>query len=119
MEQITSEEKNIAMMSHLLCLFFGVVPALLIWLLKKDESEFINKSAKEALNFQITYIIYTFIIVFASIFISIITLGFGVFLVYPLIFVLIAIDYVFIIIASIEVNKGNHYEYPLTIRIIK
>ena len=53
----TSDEKTMAILCHVLTLFFWIFPPLIIYLLKKDESSFIADHAKESMNFQITWAI--------------------------------------------------------------
>jgi len=51
-ENVTQDDKSIAMLVH----FSGVISILgplVIWLLKKDQSEYVNVNGKIALNFQI------------------------------------------------------------------
>lgn len=50
----TSDEKTMALLSHVLTLVAGFVAPLIIYLLKKDQSTFIADHARESLNFQIT-----------------------------------------------------------------
>ena len=57
----SKDDCNIAMLAHLLGIFFGFLAPLVIWLVKKDESRFIGEQAKEALNFQITMTLACFI----------------------------------------------------------
>ncbi|WP_282937858.1 DUF4870 domain-containing protein [Paenibacillus sp. RC67] len=106
---VSSEERNLALLSHVLCIIIGVIAPLIIWLIKKDESAYVAEHAKESLNFQISMIIYSFVaglLCFAVI-------GF---VLLPLVglFALICI-----IIATVRASKGQIYEYPLTIRLIK
>src|SRR4030095_9025957 len=58
----TSEEKTLAILSHVLCLVAGFVAPLVIYLIKKDESPYVSAHAKESLNFQITLWIAIFIL---------------------------------------------------------
>ena len=57
------EEKTWGMLCHLLALTGLVIPIgvivgpLIMWLVKKDESEFVDYHGKESLNFQITMMI--------------------------------------------------------------
>ena len=53
----TQEEQTMGMLSHLLGIFTGFLGPLIIWLIKKDESKYIDEQAKEALNFQIAALI--------------------------------------------------------------
>jgi len=48
----TSDEKTMAILSHVLTLFFWILPPLIIYLLKKDESSFTIKMIK---NVDIAY----------------------------------------------------------------
>ena len=56
----TDNDKNIATITHLGGILFSLIPALIVWLLKKDDSAYIAIQAKEALNFQITILIAQF-----------------------------------------------------------
>lgn len=89
--------------------FGNILAPLLIWLLKKQESAFVEKEAKEALNFQISVSIYT---VIAAILV-IVLLGF------ILVPVLLLFDVIVMVLAAISVASGTPYRYPLTIRFIK
>lgn len=53
----SNDDKNIATMTHLGGTLFSFLPALIVWLLKKDDNAYIAAQAKEALNFQITVIL--------------------------------------------------------------
>jgi len=55
--ELTSEDRNLAVVAHLLGILTMFVGALIIWLIKKDDSPFVDDQAKEAINFQITIFI--------------------------------------------------------------
>jgi len=102
----TSEERTMAILSHVLCVVVWLFPPLIIYLIKKDESAYVTAHAKESLNFQITVGIVYFIL-----FVSVI----GWFLLWlPWIVAL-----VFEIIATIKASESKLYKYPLSIRLIK
>lgn len=103
-----SDDKNIATVTHLGGTVFSFIPALIVWILKKDDSAYIADQAKEALNFQITVLIAQFI---AGI-LAIILIGF---LFMGIIWIL---NVVFCIIAAIASSKGETYRYPLCLRLI-
>ena len=108
-EQISKDARTWAMLCHLLAIFTGFIAPLVIWLIKKEEDPFIDSQGKEALNFQITVamaMIVAWLLCFASI---------GVFLV-PAVAI---VDIVFCVLATIKVNSGQAYRYPLSIRLIK
>lgn len=86
----------------------GIIGPLIIWQIKKDQHSFVDQHGKEALNFQISMLIYGVIaglLMMACI---------GIFLL-PL--VMIA-DVVFVTIAAIKAGQGESYRYPATIRFI-
>ncbi|HIJ52754.1 MAG TPA: DUF4870 domain-containing protein [Planctomycetes bacterium] len=87
----------------------GVIAPLIIWQIKKDEHTFVNEQGKEAVNFQISILIYEIVaglLIFACV---------GAFLL-PAVMIF---DIVFLVIAAIKTNNGLHYRYPLCIRFIK
>jgi uncharacterized Tic20 family protein len=89
--------------------FGSIIGPLVIWLIKKNESPFVDDQGKESLNFQITVIIAAFICGV----LMLILIG---------IFLLIALGIttlIFIIIASMKANNGEAYRYPFAIRFIK
>ena len=55
----TSDERTFAILSHILAIVpgIGIFGPLVIWLIKKDESSFVEANAKESLNFQLTMLI--------------------------------------------------------------
>jgi uncharacterized Tic20 family protein len=104
----TSDEKNIATVTHLGGTVFSFIPGLLVWILKKDDSTYIADQAKEALNFQITVLIAQFIAgVLAIILIGFLFMG-----------IIWLLNVVFCIIAAISSSKGETYRYPFCLRLI-
>jgi len=112
---VNKEERTWGMLCHLLALtgfiipFGSIIGPLVIWLIKKDEMEFVNDQGKESVNFQLTMLI-AFII---SAILMLVAIGF-------LLLVILAIfDVVVVIIASIKANDGVRYRYPYAIRFLK
>ncbi len=105
----SNDDRNLAMLAHLLGIVSGFVGALIIWLIKKDQSAFIDEQGKEALNFQIT-VMLAFVCSWILMFVLI-----GMLLM-PL--VLIG-NLVFCILAAVAVSKGEHYKYPFALRLLK
>jgi uncharacterized Tic20 family protein len=89
--------------------FGHIVGPLVIWLIKKDELSFVDEEGKESLNFQISITIYGII----SAILCFILIGFF------LLLVLIVVHIILIILATVKASNGEHYRYPLTIRLIK
>ncbi len=82
---------------------------LIVWLLKRGDSPEIDEHGKEALNFQISMLLYNLV---AGVF-CLILVGF-VFLA-----ILWVLNAVFVIIASIQASDGKFYRYPMTIRFLR
>ncbi len=112
---LTQDDKTMGMLCHLSALAGFVIPLgaifgpLIVWLLKKDQSPFIDENGKESLNFQITMLI-AYIISAILIFVII---GFF------LLFGLAVFSLVMVIIAAIKANDGETYRYPFNFRLIK
>jgi len=86
-----------------------LIPPLIIWLLKREESPELDAHGKEAVNFQLSMLIYN---VVAAVF-CLILIGF-VFLA-----VLWVLNAILVIIAAIQASDGKFYRYPITIRFIQ
>lgn len=105
----SKDDCNLAMLAHLLGIFTGFIGALILWIIKKDESSFVGENAKEALNFQITLIIgYVVSMILAIILIGVLFL-----------WVLYIVNIVFSIIGAIAASKGELYKYPFAFRLVK
>ncbi len=102
----TSDEKTMAILSHILTLVAPIIAPLIIYLIKKDESEFVKLHSRESLNFQIT----VWIIVIA-LFITVI----GILLVW----IVGIVDLILVIMATIKASEGKLYKYPFNFRLIK
>lgn len=106
---VSSDERVFAIFAHLGTIIGGFLVPLIIWMVKKDDSKFIDHHGKEALNFQITIFIGYFI---------------GVILTFVIIglFILFAcwvLSLVCAIMAALKANESKPYRYPVSWRIIK
>mgnify|MGYP003530567912 CR=1 FL=1 len=102
----TEDERSMAMLVHVLSIFFWILPGLIIYLLKKDESSFVAAHAKEAMNFQLTLTI-----MYIVLFISLV----GIILLWVPYFIQLALC----IVATMKASDRKLYKYPFTIRLIK
>jgi len=89
--------------------FGHIIAPLVIWLIKKDESPFVDDQGKESLNFQISISIYAII----AALLTLVVIG-AVLLIAVVIF-----DVIMVIIAAVRSNSGERYRYPLCMRLIK
>lgn len=101
----SQDEKTLGLLSHLITFASVFLGPLVIYLVKKNESEFVAEHAKESLNFQITVALVCLIL-----FISVI----GILLLWA---VGIAAA-ILVIVATIRASEGKLYRYPFSLRII-
>jgi uncharacterized Tic20 family protein len=111
----SSDERMWAMLCHLsafagyLVPFGNILGPLVIWLIKKDQYAFVDDQGKEALNFQISIMIWAAVAaVLCFVIIGI-----------PLLIAVVIFSIVMTIVAAIKANGGESYRYPLTIRLIQ
>jgi hypothetical protein len=110
-----SQARTWDMLCHLSALagyvipFGNVIGPVIIWQIKKTEFPSVDEHGKEAVNFQISVLIYTFV----SILLTFVLIGI------PLLVATVIGNLVLIVIATIKANNGEAYRYPLTIRFIK
>lgn len=110
------EARNWALFCHLSGLatllpivpFSGVLLPLILWLVKRQQFPFVNRSGREALNFQISmhlYMIVSAILIFVLI-------GF-------VLLPIVAVFWlVFTVIGAIRASNGEDFRYPLTLRLV-
>lgn len=102
----TSDERIFAVLIYVSSFFTAFIGPLIIWLLKKESSAYVNYHGKHYFNFLISYFIYGFIAGITVI------IGIGLLLV-PIVAIAI---FVFTIIAAIKAYEGEMYQIPFTIR---
>lgn len=114
----SNDERNLSLVLHLLGILFGFLGPLIVWLLKKDESRYLDHHGKEALNFAFSVFVYSLgIFCVLSVF-GIITLGFGFLVLLPAYFAFIVVVLVFQIIGCVRAAGGDWYRFPLIMRIL-
>ncbi len=109
----SADSRNKAVFAHLSAFVTLVgIPSpigpLVAWLVWKDQDEFAADQAKEALNFNLSVLLYGLVAAVSLI----ILVGF---VLLPT--VLIA-WFVLTIVASIAASRGETYRYPMTIRLV-
>ncbi|WP_418276522.1 DUF4870 domain-containing protein [Isoptericola jiangsuensis] len=104
-----SEERTWAIFAHLGGVFLSFLVPLIIWLVYRERSRYLDDQGKEALNFQITLLIgYLASFVLMFVFIGFIT-----------VWVVWVCSVVFGILAAIACSRQEWYRYPLNIRFIR
>ena len=105
-----SDERMWSIFAHIGPVLLSFIAPLVIWLVFKDRSRFVDQEAKEALNFQITLIFLHI----ACLIITLVTFGIG-----SIVYLAFIAALVFMILGAVENNKGAPYRYPVNIRLIK
>ncbi len=147
---LTNNQKNIATFIHLSTFCRFIIPLgnfigpIVLWSINKDKSSFIDKHGKQAINFQISILLYALIIGMITIPFFAINLfdafnfidikPFDSFHINiskpsPLLFIGGALgglaivgfilELVFIVKASLKARDGELYNYPITINFLK
>jgi uncharacterized protein len=89
--------------------FGHILGPLIVWLIKRGDASEIDAHGKEALNFQISMLLYNIV---AGV-LCVVLIGFA------LLAILHILNVVFVIIASVKASEDQVYRYPLTIRLLK
>jgi uncharacterized Tic20 family protein len=129
---IDSEAKKWSAFIHLGTLLGYVFPfghilgPIIIWMIKKDSDPFIDENGKSAINFQISFTIYSIIICmiffFAAFAFAFASSEAGIIFIpmlFLFIFVFFLIEIIFIALGASSAYNGKVYRYPLTIRFLK
>lgn len=101
------QDKTLAILAHVLGIFTGFIGALVVLIASKNK--IVKQHAKLALNWQISYTIYTII---------------GVILIFLLIGLLIIpalaiMNLIFCILGAVNASEGKLWKYPLAIKFFK
>lgn len=119
-EAPSTDSRRLSVISHLgglapLVGIPGFVVPLVVWLMERGKDLNVERQALEALNFQISMGIYTFILVFLIGALWIVAVGL---LFIPVLLVLLIARIVLSIIGAVNANEGRFFRYPLTLRLV-
>jgi uncharacterized protein len=107
----SSDDRILGLLAHLLAIVpgIGIFGPLVIYLIKKGQSSFVEENARESLNFQLTMLIACIV---SGI---LVVVGIGI----VLLIVLGVLEVVLVIIATIRASENKIYRYPFNLRLIK
>lgn len=119
-------------MSHLGVVAGGFILPLVLYLVSTDEERPETRwNAREALNFQLTFLL-VYVVGFVALFLGLIGVGafsatyepglgfgavFGVFMLGMIVWVVL--NFVFSIMGALRANQGERWRYPLSIRFVR
>jgi uncharacterized Tic20 family protein len=113
--ELSESERNWAMLCHLSSFagyffpFGGILGPLICWLSRKDESQWVNFNGKQAMNFQLSILLYMVL----SIPLCFIIVGI------PILVFLGLLEVICVVIASVKASKGEEFRYPISIPFIQ
>jgi len=104
------EQRAGMMLAHVLGLLFGIIGALIYWVIVKDNNEtpFIQDQAREVLNFELN----AFVVISIAAILTVVLIGF---VLVPLIWVT---AFILSIIGAIKAYGGERFRYPFIIRVV-
>jgi uncharacterized protein len=118
--EVSSESRNWAVIAHLsaiaaMLVALAFLGPLVVYLVKKDTDPFVRDQAAEALNYQLSWLLYSFVGGIVLVVLIILVVG--------LVLIPVAIAaaiawFVLMIVAAVHASRGERYRYPLTIRFI-
>lgn len=118
-EHADEAERTYATFQHLVGLLsmldatvLGLIGAIIMWRIKAKTSPFLDDHGREAVNFQISLLIYMIVGAAA---VAIFTLGIGVL---PWIAAVYVVRLIGCVRGAMAANRGAYYRYPVCIRFI-
>ena len=117
----SKEERKWAVLDHLSAFigFLGVpvgavLGPLLVWFLKKDDLPFVNEQGREAVNFNLSLILYS--VILGLIGITLFAMESSLTWVVGGLFFILSVYWIYqVISAAVHAYKGIHFHYPLTV----
>ena len=116
--------------------FLNILAPLIIWLWKKSKFPWVDLQGRESLNFQLSLIIYSLVVIFISLLLVVITCVINLIInrstnhvdsvfsilssiLFGLIFLVATLQSILVPFAAWKAYKGQHYRYPFTIRFLQ
>ncbi len=106
--EVTAEERTLGLVCVLLQ-FLVLIGPLILWLIKKDESAYLDALGRETINFQLTMLILYAVCGV----LTVIVIGA---LLTPLVSLF---NLVMIIVAAVKAYEGIIYRYPFCLRFLR
>ena len=119
----TTSDNSLAVVMHLLGFSWFVFPfygnilgPLVLWLIKRGDSSYLDRVGREVLNFQISFSIY----ISATLAVGTVLLIFLVGILFYLLAAAIWVAWiVLMIVGAVKTSNGEEYKYPFIIRLLQ
>jgi uncharacterized Tic20 family protein len=102
----TQDSRNMAVLMFILSIFFWFIPALVMFLVKKDD-EFVYQNAVALLNFEITLTIAYFALAIIPILGWLAMMGVGI------------AALVLLVMGALKAQNGEPVAFPFTLQLVK
>jgi uncharacterized Tic20 family protein len=109
----TADDRTMAMLCHLLAILTWFVGPLVIWLVKKDSSRFVDHHGRESLNFQLTIFLASICLGAMAFVLMFFFIGI---LLIPVLMAISVLALIAEIMAGLAASRGEWHRYPCTIR---
>jgi uncharacterized protein len=111
---LPQDVRNWAISAHLSAfigawLALAFMGPLVVWLIKREGHPFIAMHAREALNFNLSMLIYGVV----AVLLSLLLVGI------PILVGIVIAWFVLTVIAAVKASNGEEYHYPLTIQFVQ
>lgn len=122
-ERPGADDKSLAVLAHLSAPIAAVLSVgtlsilgpLVIWLVYKDRSELVRRSAAGAFNFNLAFwVVYLIALIFA-----VLTLGLGLLIAVPVWLVVFIVAAVAHIMGALRASRGEPFDYPFQIPVLR
>jgi uncharacterized protein len=120
----TQESRTWASLAHLTALagvLTGGVAAfvgpLVVWLLRRDDP-FAREHARQALNFNLSMLVYTVVGAVASVVLVVVTLGLGLLLLLPALAAFVIGYFTMTVVGAVAASRGRPFRYPLALPLV-
>jgi hypothetical protein len=97
----------------------SMVGPLIVWLMKRDDPV-VEPHARAALNFQLSLLIYFIAGLIAAVLFFVTVIGIFLSIAIVIFILMLAVlELVFALLASLAASRGEFYDYPLSLHLIK
>ena len=121
----TQRHRSLAALAHLSA-FLGfwqpilsVVGPLLAWLSLRGESSFVEDQAREALNFQLSILVWSLLGGLVTAVLALFTFGLALVVLVPVAILCSLVNVCLTVAAALNANEGKRHRYPFTMRIVR
>jgi len=127
---VSDGDRTYALLNHLAGLsnvalgfipFVSLIATLVMWQVGKKRSGFVADHGAEAVNFQLSLLLYYLLAIVGGVVLAIVTLGVGavVFALAPVFgFLVLALNVVGCVMGMLAASRGRYFRYPMAVRFI-